>query len=777
MADSHSAVFDILLVEDNPGDRDLIMAYLERSGKSFHVETAGSLDEALRKPKGRNFNIVLLDLGLSDSIGLDTLTQFRSHAPDIPIIVLTGLDDERTGLEAIRIGAQDYLIKGQVSANLLLRSMRHAIERHTLKGRYQNLFNNMQQGVIYQDANGRVTQANPSALRILGISLEKILDRESTDPAWETIHPDGTVCPGRDHPSMRALRSGRPETDLVGVPNPMENAIRWIKVYAVPECREPGEKPEGVFTTFEDITDLRQAERDLCENEELIKSQHRFLQLLMDAIPISVFYKDTRGIYIGCNNTYATLLGKSKEEVIGKTVYDVYPADLANRYRRMDLELLANPGIQQHESRITGKDGISRDVLFNNATYFDDTGHVGGIIGAMLDITDRKEMEKRLQQSQKMEAIGTLAGGIAHDFNNILSSIIGFTELSLDDVEKGSEIEINLQEVYAAGKRAKDLVKQILIFARRSDEEIKPIQPIVIAKEVLKFIRSSIPANIDIKPDLESHSFIMGNVTQIHQVLMNLCTNAAQAMEEKGGCLEMKLKDIVVNHHTSHKGMGLMHGNYIEIQISDTGTGIDKNIIGSIFEPYFTTKNPGEGTGLGLAMVHGIVEAYGGKITVSSTPGIGTTFTIYLPISRKERTDSPYNSDSLPLGTENILFVDDEESIAKMGGQILERLNYSVTTKTSSVEALALFRSNPNDFDLVISDMTMSHMTGDRLAAELMKIRPDIPVILCTGYSKKLSDKSPAAEIGVKAFAYKPIVKADLAKIVRNVLDETEKKS
>lgn len=397
------------------------------------------------------------------------------------------------------------------------------------------------------------------------------------------------------------------------------------------------------------------------------------------------------------------------------------------------------------------------------------------------DITQLKDLQEKqntteaqLQLAQKMESIGTLAGGIAHDFNNILASILGFTELALDDVRKGTIIEDNLQEVLTAGNRAKELVKQILAFARQSDEKLKPIQVSIIVKEVLKFIRSSIPTTIEITQEIRSNSLINANSTQVHQVVMNLCTNAAFAMEEKGGVLDVCVKDVSINTDQDTENLQLPPGNYIEVKITDTGVGIPPDILGSIFEPYFTTKGPGEGTGLGLAMVHGIVESYGGKSFVNSTMGKGTTFTVYLPITKKRNTEHSDAVGELPLGNERILFVDDEQKLAKAGGQILEKLGYSVTIRTDSLEALKLLESSPNDFDLVVTDMTMPTMTGDVLATKLIHFRPDIPIILCTGYSKKISEEK-AAEIGIKAFAYKPLNKTDLAKTVRNVLDENRR--
>jgi CheY-like chemotaxis protein len=292
----------------------------------------------------------------------------------------------------------------------------------------------------------------------------------------------------------------------------------------------------------------------------------------------------------------------------------------------------------------------------------------------------------------------------------------------------------------------------------------------IIAKEGLKLIRSTIPTTIEIRECIESQSLVFGNPSQIHQLFMNLCTNAAQAMEDAGGVLEVGLTDVELGASSSLPLSELKPGSYLKTSVSDTGPGIPPSIIGSIFDPYFTTKGPGEGTGMGLATVHGIVEAYGGKITVDSEGGKRTVFSVYLPITKKREDHQSYVAEELPSGSERVLFVDDELPIAKMGSQLLARLGYRVTVRTSSVEALELFQAKSTDFDLVITDMTMPNMNGDKLALELMKIRPDIPVILCTGYSKIVSDGS-AAKIGIKAFAYKPIVKADLAKTVRKVLD------
>ena len=386
---------------------------------------------------------------------------------------------------------------------------------------------------------------------------------------------------------------------------------------------------------------------------------------------------------------------------------------------------------------------------------------------------ERIKLEGQLRQAYKMEAIGTMAGGIAHDFNNILSSIIGYTELAFDETEKESELEQYLQEVYTAAIRATDLIKQILAFARQTQEELKPIKVRAIVKEVIKLLRSSIPANIEIRKNIQSDSYVFGDSISLHQLIMNLGANASHAMDE-GGILEISAIDVTIDNPADVDAADLIPGDYIKLSVSDTGAGIDPQIIEVIFEPYFTTKKVGEGTGMGLAVVYGIVKKLNGKITVTSELGAGTVFTVYFPITTQREIAQYYQFEELPVGDERILLVDDEQSLAKMGSRMLEGLGYQVTVCTNSEEALELFRAKPNNYDLVITDTTMPRLTGDKLAVELMKIRADIPVILCTGYNKKITDET-AKNIGIKAFVYKPIVKSDLSAIVRSVLDEAVK--
>ena len=387
------------------------------------------------------------------------------------------------------------------------------------------------------------------------------------------------------------------------------------------------------------------------------------------------------------------------------------------------------------------------------------------------DITHDKKIEAQLQQAQKMEAIGTLAGGIAHDFNNILSAINGFTELAYLNVEERSTTKKYLTDALEGCRRAKDLVKQILAFSRQSETEKKPIDVVPIVKEALKFMRSSLPSTIEINKQIAAkHGIILGDPVQVHQILINLCTNAGHAMQDNGGILEVAVTEIEIDPDAEKIQPDIEPGFYLKISIRDTGCGMKPEVLERIFDPYFTTKGHGEGTGLGLAVVHGIIKSLEGSIRVESKPGSGSTFHIFLPIIEMSPVEEVGPVGPILTGRERILCVDDEPAVLNMCKQMLKYLGYQIETKTSSLEALELFREQPERFDLIMTDMTMPQMTGDRLTAEIMKIRPDIPIILCTGFSHKMTEIK-AKQQGIKAFLMKPLVLRDLASTIRNVLD------
>lgn len=382
-----------------------------------------------------------------------------------------------------------------------------------------------------------------------------------------------------------------------------------------------------------------------------------------------------------------------------------------------------------------------------------------------------QKLEMQLRQVQKMEAIGTLAGGIAHDFNNILGAIIGYTELAGMDAADDPAQQKKLKEVLKAADRAKDLIKQIMTFSRRTAPEFKPVQVKAIIQETLELIRASLPTTIRIDSDLRSDDVILGDPTQIHQMLMNLCTNAGQAMEKNGGVLSVELNNIEIDTTLTMAYPELIPGAYLNLIIKDTGEGISPEAMERIFEPFFTTKAQGEGTGMGLAVVHGIIQSHKGTISVQSKLGEGAVFSIFLPriVQPPDMVDVDEKF-ALPMGSEHILFVDDENTLIDIGKAILESLGYTVTTTSSSEKALTLFKFNPDAFDLVITDMTMPQMTGDKLTEELLRIRPDLPIIICTGYSRRMSEEK-ARQIGAKGFLMKPLSFQDMAIMIRTLLN------
>jgi len=545
----------ILLIEDDPADAELIREMVETKEGDCVVATSDRLSSALKLLREGAFEMVLLDLGLPDSSGLETLRRILDEGPPLPVVVLTVTADEELAAQAISMGAQDYLVKGRFDPDLLYRSMLYAVER---KKSQQQL----------KDSEERLRQA---------------------------------------------------------------------------------------YDGLEQRVEERTAE---------LKKAHEALQ---------------------------------KEAM------------------------------------------------------------------------ERLKAEGQLRHAQRMEAIGTFAGGVAHDFNNILAAIIGFTELMLGDTAVGSLDRHHLGRVLQASLRGRDLVKQLLAFARKSEQGRKPLRLSSAIEEAMNLLRASIPATIDIRVEIKSESgSIYCDPGQVQQVLMNLCANAVDAMEEQKGTLGIELSDFEISPDADI--LDIRPGPHMRLSVSDTGRGIPPEILDRIFEPFFTTKGLGRGTGLGLSVVHGIVRSCDGAITVESRPGEGTTFRVYFPRLHDRPVEERGAELTVPRGSERILFVDDEEMLVEMGKRMLEGLGYTVTAATSSSEALTFFQRDPARFDLVVTDQTMPEMTGLELSQQLLSVRDDIPVILSTGFSH-LVDADTAGAAGIRAFVMKPLTRSELARTIRSVLD------
>jgi len=522
----------------------------------------------------------------------------------------------------------------------------------------------------------------------------------------------------------------------------------------------------SVTVVSKDITDFKSVEKSLKESEKRFRTVADFTYDWESWV-------GPDGQYIYVSPSCERITGYSSEEFMKDPellTKIVHPDDRERISMHLGGQLKDAGAEDEHiDFRIMARGGDVRWISHSCQPVNDEDGNWLGIRSSNRDITNRMKLRDKLVQSQKMEAIGTLAGGIAHDFNNILSAVIGYTQISMDLVEKETILQSNLNAILNAGFRAKSLIQQILTFSRQGDQEQKPVYVKLLAKEALKLLRASLPSTVEIRQEILSDSAMLADPTQIHQVLMNLGTNAGHAMSENGGVLEVSLTDEELDVDFTAPQDGMAPGSYIKLTVSDTGRGMSSQVLEKIFDPYFTTKEEGEGTGMGLSVVHGIVKNCGGTVTVYSDPGKGTTFNVFLPIIDTKGEPQAATDKPLPTGTERILFVDDEETLVDLGKLILGRLGYKVVTRTNSIEALELFKAQPDYFDLIITDMSMPNMTGVDLAREVMKIRTDIPIILCTGYSTLISEER-AEEMGFKAFIMKPLLRQDLAETIRRVL-------
>ncbi|WP_051286332.1 hybrid sensor histidine kinase/response regulator [Megalodesulfovibrio gigas] len=515
--------------------------------------------------------------------------------------------------------------------------------------------------------------------------------------------------------------------------------------------------------------------------EEQLNEQRVFLRQIIDTVPSLIFVKNREGRFLLVNKALADLYATTPAALVGRTGGGFSPDDDEISIMQLEDEevLDSQQPLFIPQRTLTSASGVRR---WFSTTKLPLRGK-DQLLGVAVDITERKEaenerakLERHFRQAQKMQALGTLAGGIAHDFNNMIFAILGFVRLALRQVDENSKTFEYLQQIQSAGMRASDLVRQILTFSRQTEQEKKPVHLLSLFKEITKMLRATLPATIDIVQDIspgvdESTDTILGDPTQIHQVIMNLCTNAGHAMRERGGTLTISLVHVSLSPQQARGVVELPPGDYLELGVRDTGHGIPPDILEQIYDPFFTTKAPGEGTGMGLSVVHGIVKNHGGSVAVDTAMGKGTLFTVRLPRLYQDSDQEERLCRISPTGKEHILFVDDEALLVQMAGEMLSQLGYTVTGATDPLKALEQYRQTPTKFELVITDQTMPHMTGLELATQVLAMHPDKPVILLTGYSESVTRESAEAA-GVAEFIMKPVVEEQLAQTIRHVLDQ-----
>ena len=628
--------------------------------------------------------------------------------------------------------------------------------------RYRLLANNVTDVIWTRDLNLNLTYISPSILNQQGYSIEEAKNR-TLEESWtfdsfklvRKVFEEELEIEKSKNADLSRTRTIEIEVRC------KDGSTKWTEA-KMSFLRNQDSVPIGIIGVTRDISERKQAEQALRNSEEKYKN-------LVENIKEVIYTVNESGIITYISPAIKTISDYDSSEIIGRSFTEfIYSEDLPRQKERFE-RVLSGP-IGPDEYRLLSKSGEIRWVQTSSMPIFEKNQTVG-LQGVLSDITESKRLQSQLQQARKMESFGTLAGGIAHDFNNFLGIIIGNTELAMDDVPKWNPAHLNLEEILEASLRARDVVRQLLSFARRTRLEKKPVNISIIMQESIKLLRSSIPTSIEIRQNIPKDiDTILANPTQINQILINLSTNAHHAMPY-GGILEISLKNVELEEDRATQYPDLNPGRYVNLKVSDTGHGISAMEMDRIFDPYFTTKGVGKGTGMGLSVVHGIVKNHGGAISVNSELGQGTTFSIFFPVVEKQTAIETEPVEELPTGNERILLVDDEKSILFTGRNLLERLGYQVETRQNPVEALNLFRANSSQFDLVITDMTMPKMTGDQLVQEILKIRPDMPIILNTGFNEKI-DEEKAKEIGIRQYIEKPLNRRILAKAVREVLDE-----
>jgi two-component system, cell cycle sensor histidine kinase and response regulator CckA len=752
----------VLLVEDNPGDVHLLRELLwDVTGEQFQLIPVERLEEALKSIETESFDVMLLDLSLPDSQGLETFITARRQIPNIPIIVLTGTNDETLALRAMQEGAQDYLVKGQVSGDLLVRSMRYAIERQRSEEalrqseeRFRVALKNSPIFVFNQDKELRYTWVyNPA----FGFSIEDILGKQ-----------DRELISHEDAQRLTAIKFGVLTTGVgrkEEVSIHTEQGTRYYDLTIEP-LRNESHEVVGVTCASIDITERQAALRDRKLAEEKIREQAALLDFTTDAILV----RDLENHILFWNKGAENLYGWQAQEVRGKNASDVLYKDEEPSEVQFALLTVVAKGKWQGEFTKVSKTG--REILVESrwTLVCDEESKPKSILTVDTDITEKKHLQSQLFRAQRLESIGTLASGIAHDLNNILTPILAVAQLlPLKYPDIYGEHDQLLQILEDSAKRGADLVKQVLSFARGVEGKRMTLQIKHLIREIAKILKQTFPKTVEVSIDIAPNLWtVSGDSTQLHQVLMNLCVNARDAMPN-GGTLSISAENLFIDENYARMNLEAQVGPYTVITVSDTGIGIAKEIIDRIFEPFFTTKEVGKGTGLGLSTAIGIIKSHGGFVNVYSDMGVGTQFKVYLPAVQGEETQQSEDLQPLTGAGELILVVDDEPFILEITKASLESHNYQTLVACDGIEAISLYAQNKDQISAVLMDMMLPSLDGLTVIRTIQKINPLVKIIATSGLmsSNKLA---AVAATGVKIFLSKPYTVKELLHVLQQLL-------
>ncbi|QKQ77766.1 response regulator [Nostoc sp. TCL240-02] len=751
----------VLLVEDNPGDVFLLQEFLkEVTTVVVDLIPVERLSEAINYLAKEIFDVILLDLSLPDSQGLESFVIAHHQAKATPIIVLTGIDDETLAIRAMQEGAQDYLVKGQVTGDLLVRSMRYAIERQRAdealrhsEERFRVALKNSPIFVYNQDIELRYTWVyNPPS----GLTVEEILGKQDLD-----------IIPGEDAQRLTTIKRGVLTTGI-GTREEVSITIKDTTRYydlTVEPLRNESQEVVGVTCASIDISEKQAALRDRKLAEEKIREQAALLDVTTDAICV----RDLNNQIIFWNKGAETLYGWQAEEAWGKNASELLFDEPSPEIEAALLQATSKGKWQGELTKLTKAD---KEILVASrwSLVYGEQGKPKAILTVDTDITDKKHLEAQLFRAQRLESIGTLASGIAHDLNNILTPILAGAQLlplKFPDADERTRHLLEILEINA--RRGADLVKQVLSFARGVEGKRITLQLRHIIVEVAKILKETFPKSIQISTDvLQDLWMVSGDSTQLHQVLMNLCVNARDAMPN-GGNLSIYAENLLIDENYARMNLEAKEGPYIVITVSDTGVGIPKEILDRIFEPFFTTKDVGKGTGLGLSTVLGIIKSHGGFVNVYSELGSGTSFKIYLPAVEGMETFTPEESPAQKGHGELILIVDDEVAIQEITRTSLEAHNYKTLIANDGIEAIALYAQNRDKISAVLMDIMLPLLDGLTAIRTLQKINPKVRVIASSGL---MSDNklSAVAAIGVNTFLVKPYTVNELLLSLQKIL-------